>query len=65
MLNYMAQYRPDLSICVKRCFPGAWRSQHKNDVVKLKRIIPYLSEAKIMHIKYKMAESTERGRCVQ
>ena len=52
MLNYMAQDRPDLSFAskeVSRCMA----KPTQKDVVKLKRIIRYLSEAKRMHIKYK------------
>ena len=52
MLNYMAQDRPDLSFASKEVSRSMAKPTHK-DVVKLKRIIRYLSEAKRMHIKYK------------
>ena len=51
MLNYMAQDRPDLSFASEEV-SGCKAKPTQKDVVKLKRIIQYLSEAKRMH-KYK------------
>ena len=52
MLHYKAQYRPDLSIASKEVSRSISKPT-QNYVVKLKRIVPYFSEAKRMHVKYK------------